>query len=60
MSLDSKQTEDRPISALSELVEFFRSAEQPSRDGMVGLEHEKLMMPQGGSSAVPYEALLGH
>ncbi len=55
MSLDSKQTEDRPISALSELVEFFRSAEQPSRDGMVGLEHEKLMMPQGGSSAVPYE-----
>lgn len=55
MSLDSKQTEDRPISAPSELVEFFRSAEQPERAGMVGLEHEKLMMPAVGSTAVPYE-----
>lgn len=55
MSLDSKQTEDRPISAASELVEFFRSAERAEGPTLIGLEHEKLILPAGGTTAVPYE-----
>jgi glutamate--cysteine ligase len=58
MSLDSKQTEDRPITDPAELIEFFRSAER-SGPMLVGLEHEKLIMPVGGSAAVPYEGPSG-
>ena len=35
MSLDSKKTEDRPLTSLEELLEYFRSAER--RDGLAGL-----------------------
>ncbi len=59
MSLDSNQTEDRPISNASELVEFFRSAERAEGPTLVGLEHEKFIVPVGGSNAVPYEGPSG-
>jgi len=59
MSLDSKQTEDRPLTDASELVEFFRSAERSTGPKLIGLEHEKLLMPIGGSEAVPYDGPSG-
>ena len=59
MSLDSERTEDRPISNPAQLVEFFRSAERPHLPGLIGLEHEKLLVPVGGSEAVPYEGEAG-
>ena len=59
MSLDSKQTEDHPISKPSELIEFFRSAERSEGPLLVGLEHEKLIFTVGGSTAVPYDGPSG-
>jgi glutamate--cysteine ligase len=59
MSLDSKLTEDRPIASIDELVEYFRSAERQSGPQLIGLEHEKLIYPIGGSNPVPYEGERG-
>lgn len=59
MSLDSKLTEDRPLSDPSELIEFFRSAERPRGPRLIGLEHEKLIVPALGSTAVSYEGPAG-
>ncbi|MFT3842471.1 MAG: glutamate-cysteine ligase family protein [Myxococcaceae bacterium] len=52
MSLDSQQTDQRPISGLGDLVEYFRTGERSQH--MVGLEHEKLLYPIGGSQPVAY------
>jgi glutamate--cysteine ligase len=58
MSLDSKKTEDRPLTSLDELLEYFQSAERP--DGqLIGLEHEKLIYPVGKATPVPYEGEQG-
>ncbi len=59
MSLDAKQTEDHPISDPSALVELFRSAERTDGKTLVGLEHEKLIVPLNGSGPVAYEGPSG-
>lgn len=59
MSLDSKQTEDHPLTSSAELVELFRSAERTDGQMLVGLEHEKLIMPVTGSGPVAYEGPSG-
>ena len=64
MSLDLK-ADSEPVTSIDDLVAFFREAERPPREHRVGLEHEKLLYPRGGSRAIPYEgdrgveALLG-
>lgn len=55
MSLDLDRPKDQPIREVSELEAFFRSAERPSEQHKVGLEHEKLLFAVGGSEPVPYE-----
>ena len=57
MSLDSQQTDQRPISGQNDLFEYFRLGERPAR--MVGLEHEKLIYPVDGALPVPYEGRRG-
>jgi glutamate--cysteine ligase len=52
MSLDSQQTDQRPISGLPDLLGYFRGGERSQQ--MVGLEHEKFLYPVGGSQPVPY------
>lgn len=58
MSLDTAQTEDRPISRVDELVEYFSSAER-STPGLVGLEHEKFVFPARGAAPVAYPGPAG-
>ncbi len=59
MSLDAKQTENRPVTSLDELVEYFRGAERRDAPGLVGLEHEKFVYPAGRATPVPYEGRAG-
>jgi glutamate--cysteine ligase len=58
MSLDAKQQAAQPVTSVEELVADFRSAERPGA-GLLGLEHEKLLYPVGGSAPVPYEGSAG-
>jgi glutamate--cysteine ligase len=53
MSLDSQTTEDRPLTGVDALVASFREAERPG-GGLIGLEHEKFIVPEDGSRALPY------
>lgn len=53
MSLDTT-ADDRPISSVDELVATLRSAERAG-PLLLGLEHEKLIVPRDGALAVPYE-----
>lgn len=55
MSLDSQKTEDRPLTSLDELLEYFQSAERSDGQALIGLEHEKLIYPVGKATPVPYE-----
>lgn len=59
MSLDAKQTEQRPIGDVAELVQLLRDAERPTGPLLLGLEHERLMFPVGGATPVPYEGASG-
>lgn len=59
MSLDAKQTEDRPLTSISQLVESFRAAEKGDGQLLIGLEHEKLLFPVGSAAPVPYEGTSG-
>ena len=59
MSLDSKQTEDRPIASVDELVEYFRLAERGKGQALIGLEHEKFIYPIGAATPVAYEGEQG-
>ncbi len=58
MSLDAK-ADDRPISHVDELVQTLRSGER-SGPLLLGLEHEKLIVPKAGALAVPYDAAPSH
>ncbi|MHB8876554.1 MAG: glutamate--cysteine ligase [Myxococcaceae bacterium] len=55
MSLDLAHQEDEPIGSIDELVDFFRSAEQPRERHRLGIEHEKLLVYRSSGTAVPYE-----
>jgi len=55
MSLDARQTEQRPIAAVGDLVAWFRARERPAGEWKVGLEHEKLLLRAGTLEPVPYE-----
>lgn len=59
MSLDAKQTEQRPIVSKAELVQFLRDAERPHGELLLGLEHERLIFPKDGYAPVPYEGASG-
>ena len=59
MSLDSKKTEDQPLTSLEELLEYFKSAERTDGQHLIGLEHEKLIYPQGKATPVAYEGEQG-
>ncbi len=59
MSLDAKQTEQRPIGDVSELVQLLHDAERPTGPLLLGLEHERLMFPKAGAGPVPYEGEAG-
>lgn len=59
VSLDVKQTEHRPIGNADELVQFLRDAERPTGDLLLGLEHERLIFPQGSNEPVPYGGASG-
>src|SRR5215211_3924975 len=58
MSLDLK-ADGEPVTSIDDLVAFFREAERPVAQHRVGLEHEKLLYPRGGSRAVPYDGQRG-
>ncbi len=59
MSLDTQQTQAEPLTTVSQLVETFRAAERGQGPLLLGLEHEKLLMPVGGSTAIPYDGPSG-
>ncbi|MFT3706754.1 MAG: glutamate-cysteine ligase family protein [Archangium sp.] len=59
MSLDGQQTQSQPIGSVSELEQVFRSAERPTGDLLLGLEHERLLFPVGSAEPVPYEGASG-
>src|SRR5690349_17594282 len=59
MSLDLDHPEARPLGSPAELVESFRRAERRPDALKLGLEHEKLLFPKGGSAPVPYEGPAG-
>lgn len=59
MSLDSKKTEDRPLTSVAELLAFFESPANAAPQSLVGLEHEKFIYPSGGSVPVSYEGPSG-
>jgi glutamate--cysteine ligase len=59
MSLDAKQTEQQPIGSKAELVQSLRDAERPDGELLLGLEHERLLFPNGSHAPVPYEGPSG-
>ena len=59
MSLDLQPSEDRVLTSVDELVGFFRSAEKPAAQHLLGLEHEKFLYPRGSAQAVPYQGAQG-
>lgn len=54
MSLDREHNEE-PLSSVKSLEDYFRRAERPVMEHLVGLEHEKLIYRHGSAQAVPYE-----
>jgi len=59
MSLDAKQTEHQPIGDVSELVQLFRSAERAPDTVLLGLEHERLIVPSNAATPVAYDGPSG-
>ncbi len=59
MSLDSKKTEDRPLTSLEDLLEYFQAGERHDGQSLIGLEHEKLIYPIGKATPVPYDGEQG-
>ena len=58
MSLDLVNDE-RPVTAVDELVAWFKGAERPRDHHRIGLEHEKFIYPRNGFQAVPYDGERG-
>jgi glutamate--cysteine ligase len=54
MSLDLEQRAE-PVSSIEQLLAYFRQAERSPDEFKVGLEHEKLVYPAGGTRPIPYE-----
>jgi glutamate--cysteine ligase len=59
MSLDAKQSAERVVTTVDDLLQYFREAEKGAGPLWIGLEHEKLVYPVAGSSPVPYEGPSG-
>ncbi|MFZ5443615.1 MAG: glutamate--cysteine ligase [Myxococcota bacterium] len=59
MSLDAKQTEQRPVGDVSELVKLLASAERRTGPLLLGLEHERLLFPKQGFSPIAYDGPSG-
>lgn len=59
MSLDARQTESPRLTSRDELEASFRSAERRDGTGLIGLEHEKLLMPVNAAGPVPYDGPAG-
>lgn len=60
MSLDTAQTQSPPVTQVDQLVETFRSSErQGAGPLLLGLEHEKLLFPRGGTGPVAYQGPAG-
>ena len=49
----------RPIEDRAQLIDFFRGAETPEEDWLVGTEHEKVGLYRDGFGPVPYEGERG-
>ncbi|MGO8970208.1 MAG: glutamate--cysteine ligase [Myxococcaceae bacterium] len=54
MTLDRAPTDVRTLSSVEDLVDGFRTAEKPSAQFRVGLEHERFIYPRGSSQPVAY------
>ncbi|HEX9506831.1 MAG TPA: glutamate-cysteine ligase family protein, partial [Myxococcales bacterium] len=54
MSLDRAQPLAQPLTSKEQLLAFFRDAEKPTGQHLVGLEHEKFVYPVGSAAPVPY------
>src|ERR1700748_2814282 len=60
MSLDRAPTQDEAVTSASTLVEDFRTAERPTAEHRVGLEHEKFLYPlEDPPTPVPYDGPRG-
>ncbi len=59
MSLDALLTAAQPLASVDELAATFRAAERVPGQGLVGLEHEKLIVANAGTKAVPYAGAAG-
>src|SRR5215813_8941866 len=60
MSLDRAPTQDGAVTSADDLVEVFRTAEQPRAEQRVGLEHEKFLYPlEDPPTPVPYDGPRG-
>ncbi len=59
MSLDARQTEVQPLTSIDALVDSFRSAERRDGLGLIGLEHEKILVPATDVHAIPYDGAGG-
>lgn len=59
MSLDIDKGESPIISSLDDLVAYFRQAEKPRSRWRVGMEHEKIGVPVGTTSPVPFDGPRG-
>lgn len=55
MSLDLDKDSSPPIESIDDLVQWFRNAETPRADWMVGMEHEKFGFLGRGPDPVPYD-----
>jgi len=54
MSLDKRAAESPPIEAVGELLEWFRSRENPPSEWRVGIEYESIVQVTGTLDPVPY------
>ncbi len=59
MSLDAAQTASPPLTTTDELLRYFRDAERPAAELLIGLEHEKLLFHAGTARPVAYEGPSG-
>jgi glutamate--cysteine ligase len=59
MSLDAKQSAERVVTSVEDLLQYFHDAEKRAGPLLVGLEHEKLVYPVSSVAPVPYEGPAG-
>jgi glutamate--cysteine ligase len=59
MSLDAKQSAERVVVTVDDLLQYFREAEKGAGPLRIGLEHEKLIYPVNARGPVPYEGASG-